>query len=125
MHYLFQIELTLKNLREFRLVDTSNKARICVCGGQSATHQFTIVPRQLGKINITVRVSSIFLWSMYFEDIRDQRKSSKNVLDYEGNLTLPMLRLLLSKAQGSNDFRKPSKPCCVCINWIALASTPR
>ena len=36
-------------------------------------------------------------------------------------LTLPMLRLLLSKAQRCKDFRKPSKPCCVGIHWIALA----
>ena len=31
-----------------------------------------------------------------------------------------MLRLLSSKAQGRKDFRKPSKPCHVCIHWIAL-----
>ena len=35
-------------------------------------------------------------------------------------LTLPMLRLLSSKAQGRKDFRKPSKPCRVGIHWIAL-----
>ena len=36
-------------------------------------------------------------------------------------LTLPMLRLLSFKAQGCNDFWKPSKPCHVGIHWIALA----
>ena len=36
-------------------------------------------------------------------------------------LTLPMLRQLLSKAQGSKDYLKPSKPCHVGIHWIALA----
>ena len=36
-------------------------------------------------------------------------------------LTLPMLRLLLSKAQGHNDFWKPSEPCHVGVHWIALA----
>ena len=37
------------------------------------------------------------------------------------NLTLPMLRLLKSKAQGHKDFRKTSKPCHVGIHHIALA----
>ena len=36
-------------------------------------------------------------------------------------LTLPMLRLLLSKGKGCRDFLKPSKPCHVGIHWIALA----
>ena len=35
-------------------------------------------------------------------------------------LTLPMLSLLSSKEQGRKDFWKPSKPCHVGINWIAL-----
>ena len=37
------------------------------------------------------------------------------------NLTLPMLMLLSSKAQGCKDFCKPSKPCHAGTNWIALA----
>ena len=36
-------------------------------------------------------------------------------------LSLPMLRLLLSKAQGRKDFLKPLKPCHVGIHWKALA----
>ena len=36
-------------------------------------------------------------------------------------LTLPMLRLLFPKAQGRNDFRKPSKLYHVAVRWIALA----
>ena len=36
-------------------------------------------------------------------------------------LTLPMLRLLPSKAKGRRIFGKPSKPCHVGIHWIALA----
>ena len=36
------------------------------------------------------------------------------------SLTLPMLRLLSSKAQGCKDFQKPSKPCRVGIHRIAL-----
>ena len=37
-------------------------------------------------------------------------------------LTLQMLGLLLSKAQGCKQrFLKPSKPCHVGIHWIALA----
>ena len=35
-------------------------------------------------------------------------------------LTLPILRLLLFKAQGCKDIWKPSKPCHVGIHWIAL-----
>ena len=35
-------------------------------------------------------------------------------------LTLPMLRLLLPKAQGWKDFFKPFKPCHVGIHWKAL-----
>ena len=37
------------------------------------------------------------------------------------DLTLPMLRLLSSKAQGHKDFLKPSKPGHFGIHWIALA----
>ena len=36
-------------------------------------------------------------------------------------LSLPMLRLLPSKALGRKDCFKPSKPCHVGIHWIALA----
>ena len=36
-------------------------------------------------------------------------------------ITLPMLRLLSSEAQGRKDFEKPSKPCHVGIHRIALA----
>ena len=36
-------------------------------------------------------------------------------------LTLPMMRLLLPKAQGCKDFLKPSKPCLVGTHWKALA----
>ena len=36
-------------------------------------------------------------------------------------LTLPILRLLSSKAQTRNDFEKTSKPCRVGIQLIALA----
>ena len=35
-------------------------------------------------------------------------------------LTLPMLRLLSSKAQGRKDFWKTSKPCLVGIHWKAF-----
>ena len=44
-----------------------------------------------------------------------------NHLGHILTLTLPMLRLLLlSKAQGCKDFRKPSKPCHIGIHWLAL-----
>ena len=36
-------------------------------------------------------------------------------------ITLTMLRLLSSKAQGCKDYRRPSKPCHIGIHWIALA----
>ena len=35
-------------------------------------------------------------------------------------LTLPMLRLLSSKAQGCKDFWEPSKSCHAGIHWVAL-----
>ena len=35
-------------------------------------------------------------------------------------LTLPMLRLLLSKTQEHQHFEKTSKPCHVGIHWVAL-----
>ena len=38
----------------------------------------------------------------------------------ESILTLPMPRLLSSKAQGHNDFLEPSKPCHVGIHRKAL-----
>ena len=38
-----------------------------------------------------------------------------------GHLTIVMLRLLSSKAQGCKDFRKLSKPCHVGIHRLALA----
>ena len=36
------------------------------------------------------------------------------------SLTLPMLKLLSSKAKGCKDFGKPSKTCHVGIHWKAL-----
>ena len=41
--------------------------------------------------------------------------------DRSFTLTLSMLRLLSSKAQGRKDFQKRSKPCHVGIHPIALA----
>ena len=35
-------------------------------------------------------------------------------------ITLPILRLLSSRAQGCKGFRKPCKSCHVGIHWIAL-----
>ena len=35
--------------------------------------------------------------------------------------SLPMLRLLSSKAQGFKDFQKTSKPCHGGIHWIGIA----
>ena len=39
----------------------------------------------------------------------------------KGSLTLPMLRLFLSKAQRCKYFWKPSKPCHFGTHWKALA----
>ena len=39
---------------------------------------------------------------------------------YVMTLTLPMLRLISSKAQRDKDIWKPSKPCHFGIHWIAL-----
>ena len=45
----------------------------------------------------------------------------QQMASYNLALTLPMLRLLPSKAQERKDFLKPSKPCHVGIHWIAFA----
>ena len=52
------------------------------------------------------------------------RSSSDNGFKYSRNeflLTLPMLRLRVSTAQGLNHFWKPSKTCHIGIHWTALA----
>ena len=41
-------------------------------------------------------------------------------LNSRKDLTLPMLRLLSSKALGRHNFWKPSKPCHIGFHWIAL-----
>ena len=43
------------------------------------------------------------------------------LLRLKDSFTLPMLRLLSSKAKGQKDFGKPSKPCLVGTHWKALA----
>ena len=53
--------------------------------------------------------------------IRHQQHKGKDAIGLPGkNLTLPMLRLLLPKAQGHKVFWKPSKPYHVGIHWITL-----
>ena len=48
-------------------------------------------------------------------------KQNRSNVFQQDILTLPMLRLFLSKAQEHIDLLKPSKPCHVGIHWIALA----
>ena len=63
--------------------------------------------------NLCWRVASdIFTWIYYY---------FINNLAIKNNLTLPMLRLLRSKAQGCRDFWKTPKPYHVGILRIALA----
>ena len=49
--------------------------------------------------------------------LREDKSKPINLI----GLTIPMLRLLSSKAQRRNDFWKPSKPCHGGIYWIVLA----
>ena len=52
--------------------------------------------------------------------VKCQNLSLINICDVSVLLTLPMLRLLSSKAQWCKDFRKTTKPCHVGIHSIAL-----
>ena len=47
------------------------------------------------------------------------RSYDRSLIFKEMYITLPMLRLISSKARGHNDFWKPSKPCHVGIHWKA------
>ena len=49
-------------------------------------------------------------------DTARSNKSKEVVVNIMFVVSLPMLRLLPSKAQGWKDFRKPSKPCRVGIH---------
>ena len=49
------------------------------------------------------------------------RRSIVSLMDHNLHLTLPMQRLLSSKAQERKDYWNPSKLCHVGIHWKALA----
>ena len=98
-----------------------------------------VLPIPSGTNNIDTMVFRIIPWSIYMsilmkskgEIIREnylkkmswlvhyQQLSFKQIV-----LTLPMLRLFSSKAQGHKDFWKPSKPCHVGIlctlGWVPM-----
>ena len=64
------------------------------------------------------------MYYLYFKAIQqgiDKRNSAQEFQVFQKGLTLPMLRLYSSKAQGYKDFWKPSRPCHVGIHLIALA----
>ena len=64
-----------------------------------------------------------FLYQIFSQlgfSLQDFIKIVKLLLATNG-LTFPMLRLLSSKAQRRKVIWKPSKPCHVGIQWIALA----
>ncbi|CAL1299139.1 unnamed protein product [Larinioides sclopetarius] len=48
------IKLSLEPSEEYRILSESRWQRLCVCGGQSRSHRFSLEPRVLGRVNVTV-----------------------------------------------------------------------
>ncbi|GIY30102.1 hypothetical protein CDAR_6902 [Caerostris darwini] len=48
------IKLSLETSEEYRIVSDNRWHKMCVCGGESRSHRFSIEPTALGKVNITV-----------------------------------------------------------------------
>ena len=67
---------------------------------------------------------SLFMFLHHFVLSKLATSSTKVNWFNQDILTLPMLRLLSSKAQERYDFWKTSKSCHVVIHWIALTEYP-
>ncbi|GBO04768.1 hypothetical protein AVEN_236682-1 [Araneus ventricosus] len=52
--FLLQIKLSLEPSDEYRILSESRWHRLCVCGGESRSHRFSLEPRALGQVNVTV-----------------------------------------------------------------------
>ena len=76
----------------------------------------TIWRRFLSWVLINISLSNI-MWKL-----RLLERFHQNCQAFFGatGMTLPMLRLISSKAQECKNLWKTSKPCHVCIHWIAL-----
>ncbi|XP_055938471.1 pregnancy zone protein-like isoform X2 [Argiope bruennichi] len=48
------IKLSLEPSEEYRILSESRSHRLCVCGGESKSHRFSLEPTTLGKINVTM-----------------------------------------------------------------------
>ena len=58
MKYIpFQIELTIEDSNEFSLLDESRHKYVCVCDRESKTVNYTIIPRALGEVKITGKIT--------------------------------------------------------------------
>ncbi|XP_072051680.1 LOW QUALITY PROTEIN: pregnancy zone protein-like [Amphiura filiformis] len=55
----FTIELSIEQSSEFSLLDASPNKYVCVCDRESKTVNFTIIPREIGEIKVTVHGSYV------------------------------------------------------------------
>lgn len=55
----FQIELRLNESSEFDLLNPERVTWMCICGNEAKRHDYVIVPRNIGFINITAQVITI------------------------------------------------------------------
>ena len=105
--------------------------RVCVIISLHSQHLilYSIWLREkniLRWLNLPPFTSQFFIWYLIQPKAGTSSQWEPQVVWFYKNWaptlsTLPMLRLLLSKAQERKEFWKPSKPCHVGIHWIALA----
>nr|BAR45602.1 alpha-2-macroglobulin 2 [Ammothea sp. RS-2014] len=81
------IQLKLEKSDEFTLLSDSYTHRMCVCGGQPATHRFRILPTGLGEVNLTV-------YSHSFNDANNEvcsKDKKASTLEARDAITKPLL----------------------------------
>ncbi|XP_071112915.1 alpha-2-macroglobulin-like protein 1 [Haliotis cracherodii] len=54
-----EIELKLNESSEFDLLNSERNTWMCICGNEAKRHEFVIIPRSLGQINITAQAKSV------------------------------------------------------------------
>ena len=83
-----------------------------ICTGRFYSYLYLLLPRKSAPVlSRALRPPALIWWC---DD------TSWCILSFHHALTLPMLRLLISKAQGRKHFRNPFKPFHVGIHWNAL-----
>ena len=99
--------------RDYPLLRSSVDWRTLVISGQDI---FKATPEEIWS---QFHTPVLLYWQVYHHYLSQRFYQFRILLHVD--LTLPMLRLLLSKAQGHKDFWNPSKTCHAGICWIALA----